>query len=128
MGPSQRAERESRVATTNVLLHVFLAVLEGGLANLGGNLGRRIVHELSVGAKDVAGRGALLLVGRAAAIALLLRLRRAWRRRRRAELGDRRDVLRHRVVQRGRLPVRRPLHGARGYERRGRVRRSKEAE
>lgn len=93
-----------------VLLDVFLAVLKRRLAELGSYLRRRVVHKLPVRAKDVAGRPALLLVG-SPAVALLLRLRRARRRRRRSELGDCGNMLRHRVVQGGRLPVRRPLHG-----------------
>ena len=92
------------------MLNVFLAMFKGRLPKLRGHLRRGIVHELPIGAKDVARRAALLLVGRPA-VALLMRLRRAGRRRRRPQLGHCGNVLRHGVVQRGRLPVRRPLHG-----------------
>lgn len=64
-----------------VLLNVFLTVLEGGLAELGGDLRSGVVHELAVGAKDVAARAPLLLVG-VRVVAMLLRLRGARRGRR----------------------------------------------
>ncbi len=91
------------------MLDIFLAVLESSLAKLSSDLGGRIIHELAIGAKDVARAATLLLIGIAAVT--LLRLRGAWRRGRRSELRYRRYVLRHGVVQRGRLPVVGALHG-----------------
>lgn len=69
---------------TYVLLHVFLPMLEGALAELRCHLGRRVVHELAVCAEDVAARPALLLVRVAAgaAVGMLLGLRGARGRRR----------------------------------------------
>lgn len=95
----------SRVAEGEayVLLHVLLAVLECRLAELGGDLGCRVVHELAVGTEDVARGAALLLVG-APRVALLRPGLRHWRRRR-SQLGDCRHMLRDGVVQGGRLPV-----------------------
>ncbi len=96
-------------ATAYILLDVFLAVLERRLAKLGRDLGGGIIHKLAVGAKDVAGAGAALLLIGIAAVAL--RLRGARRRGRGPELRHRRYVLRHGMVQRGRLPVVGSLHG-----------------
>jgi hypothetical protein len=62
---------------TYILLHVLLAMLEGRLAKLGRHLRRRIVHELPISPKDVAGVTALLLVRSSS---ILLRLRRTGRR------------------------------------------------
>ena len=87
-----------------VLLHILLVVLEGRLAELGGDLGGGIVHELAVPAKDVAGGGAALLLVGAAGIALLRALLRHWRRRR-SQLGDCRDMLRDGVVEGRGLPI-----------------------
>lgn len=95
---------------TYVLLDIFLSMFEGSLSKLCGNLRRRIVHELAIRPKDIACVGALLLLIGIAAVPLL-RLRGARRRGRRSELRDRRDVLRHGMVQRGRLPVICSLHG-----------------
>lgn len=69
-------------AATHILLDVFLALLERRLAELGGDLGGRVVHELAVRAEDVAGAAALLLVGVAPGAGISLRLRGAWRGRR----------------------------------------------
>lgn len=103
------------MATAYILLHIFLTVLKRSLSKLGSHLRGRIIHELAITAKDVAAAaGAALLLVRVpggTAITLLLRLRGARGRRRRSQLGNGRDVLRHRVVQWRRLPVRRPLHG-----------------
>lgn len=102
-------------APAYILLDVFLAVLERGLAKLRSNLRCGIVHELAIGTKDIASIASLLLV-RVAAVSLL-RLRGARRRRRRPQLRNCRNVLRHRVVQRGRLPVICSLHGRCGCRR-----------
>jgi hypothetical protein len=64
-----------------------LALLESGLAKLCCHLRRRVVHELSVGAKHIPTRTALLLVwipanAIAVLLGVLLRLRGAWRGRR----------------------------------------------
>lgn len=66
---------------THVLLEIFLAVLEGSLAELGGELGGGVVHEVAVLAEVAAvGRPLLSLVG----VAIVLRLGLGacrWRRR-----------------------------------------------
>lgn len=66
---------------THVLLEIFLSVLEGSLAELGGELGCGVVHEVAILAEVAPVRGALLgLVG----VAIVLRLglgARRWRRR-----------------------------------------------
>lgn len=66
---------------TYVLLEIFLPVLEGSLAELGGELGGGIVHKVAVLAEGAAvGRALLSLVG----IAIVLRLGLGacrWRRR-----------------------------------------------
>lgn len=48
----------------HILLNVFLAVFESSLAKLRGDLSRRVVHELAIGAKDIASVPALLLIRR----------------------------------------------------------------
>lgn len=86
---------------TDVLFDVFLTLVEGGLSELGCNLGGGIVHELAVGAEDVPACAALLLIRiprRVASIALLLRLGTPGRRRRRPKLRHGRDVLRDGVM------------------------------
>lgn len=66
---------------THVLLEVFLSVLKGSLAELCGELGSGVVHEVAVLAEVAAvGRPLLSLVG----VAIVLRLglgARRWRRR-----------------------------------------------
>lgn len=66
---------------TYILFEVFLSVLEGSLAELGGELGSGVVHEVAVLAEVAAvGRPLLSLVG----VSIVLRLglgARGWRRR-----------------------------------------------
>lgn len=96
------------------MFHILLPLFDRRLPKLCRNLRRGIIHELAICAEDIARRATLLLVRVGAASArcvrLLLGLRRAGWRRRRSELGNGRDVLRHRMVQRRRLGVRCPLH------------------
>lgn len=67
---------------TYVLLHVFLAMLEGSLSKLRGDLGRGIAHKLPVCAKGIAHVAPLLLLIGIPPVAHLMRLRGARRRRR----------------------------------------------
>jgi hypothetical protein len=84
-------------------------MLKRCLAKLRGHLRRWVVHELTIGTKDISSIASLLLVWVSAVS--LMRLRRPWRRRRRPELRHCRDMLRYGMMQRGRLPVICALHG-----------------
>jgi uncharacterized protein YjeT (DUF2065 family) len=97
---------------THVLFKVFLAVLEGVLPHGGGDLGRRVVHEVAILPKHIGALAGLALLVWIAIGALCLRLRRR-RRRGGSKLWDCRDVLRHWMVQRGRGPVVLALHASR---------------
>jgi hypothetical protein len=66
---------DHNIRGANILLHVFLALLERCLGELRRNLGGRVIHKLPVLAKDVSTArctAMLLLIG--VAVALRLRL------------------------------------------------------
>lgn len=63
---------------THILLEIFLSVLEGSLAKLGGELGGGIVHEVAVLAERAAVRRAALLGLVGVAIILRLGLGAGW--------------------------------------------------